>query len=98
MKSRENWATEGLSGKYKQVVFRQRFGETLLAKRPKKTDRLPSVNQLEVQRKFKDAITYAVAMLSDAAMKLAYGKGKVWTVGSQPRSGGFLQPSCDRRD
>jgi hypothetical protein len=37
MKSRDNFATEGLSGTYKQVVFRQRFGETILGKRPKQT-------------------------------------------------------------
>lgn len=69
--SNQNIVTEGLSGKVYQLVFRQWFGRTIVAKRPRKftTD---TVNQLNVRETFKAAARYAKAAITDAAMKLAY--------------------------
>lgn len=78
MKSRDNFATEGLSGTYKQVVFRQRFGETILSKRPKHTAARSAAQQL-ITENFTHAAQYAKAAMTDIALKMAYklkaGKG-----------------------
>ena len=71
MKSSENFATEGLSGTYKQVVFSQRAGETIVGKRPKR--KMPrSAAQKKIAATFINAATYAKSILSDAAIKAAY--------------------------
>ena len=73
MKSTNNFATEGLSGTYKQVVFRQRVGETIVGKRPKrkKGAALPAAIQA-VNATFKLAAIYAKSILQDLAIKAAY--------------------------
>ena len=71
MKSNDNFATEGLSGTYKQVVFKQKNGETIVGKRPRR--KKPSTaNQLQVQLNFTNAATYAKAILTDAEILEAY--------------------------
>jgi hypothetical protein len=72
MKSHDNFATEGLSGSYKQVVFRQRFGETILSKRPKKKRAGPSAAQMGINATFKKAVLYAKSVMADAVRKAAY--------------------------
>jgi len=78
MKSKDNFATEGLSGTYKQVVFRQWNGETILAKRPKQTKARSAAQQTIVEN-FTHAAAYAKAAMTDIALKMAYklkaGKG-----------------------
>jgi len=71
MKSSENFATEGLSGSYKQVVFRQRAGETIVGKRPKRKKER-SASQQSITASFKKAVLYAKSILTDAAIKAAY--------------------------
>ncbi len=71
MKSRNNFATEGLSGTYKQVVFRQRFGETILSKRPKQTA-ARTASQHAVTDAFTHAAQYAKTAMQDVALKMAY--------------------------
>ena len=58
MKSSENFATEGLSGTYKQVVFSQRAGETIVGKRPKRKKPRSAV-QKKIAATFINAATYA---------------------------------------
>jgi len=73
MKSNDNFATEGLSGTYKQVVFSQRFGETILGKRPRRkngTDR--SAAQKRVIATFKKAVLYANSVMADTVRRAAY--------------------------
>ena len=71
MKSHENFATEGLSGTYKQVVFSQRAGETIVGKRPGKRKTIPAVQQA-INAMFKNAVIYAKSILADASVKAAY--------------------------
>lgn len=72
MKSSNNFATEGLSGSYKQVVFSQRAGETVVGKRPKRKKGTKTAAQQNITTTFKKAVIYAKAILADAAMKAAY--------------------------
>ena len=72
MKSSDNFATEGLSGSYKQVVFRQRAGETVVGKRPKRKKGTKTAAQQLITTTFKKAVLYAKSILADAAMKAAY--------------------------
>ncbi len=71
MKSRDNFATEGLSGTYKQVVFRQLFGKTVLGKRPKRT-KASTASQNAITTAFKEAAMYAKSILIDPLIKAAY--------------------------
>lgn len=71
MKSKNNILTEGLSGRINQVVFRQRYGETIVSKRPHFTV-ASSAAQQQVRISFKEAVIYAKAILSDAVRKRAY--------------------------
>ena len=72
MKSSDNFATEGLSGKYKQVVFSQRAGETIVGKRPKRKNGTRTAAQQGITSTFKKAVLYAKSILTDAAIKMAY--------------------------
>jgi len=72
MKSFDNFATEGLTGTYKQVVFKQRAGETIVGKRPKRRKAGLSASQQGTVSTFKKAVIYAKAILADAAIKAAY--------------------------
>ena len=69
--STNNIVTEGLSGKVYQLVFKQWFGRTIVAKRPRKFTTVTS-NQLNIRENFKKAATYAKAAITDAVLKLAY--------------------------
>lgn len=69
--SKNNIVTEGLSGKIYQLVFKQWFGRTVVAKRPRKFTTVTS-NQLNIREAFKSAAIYAKAAITDAALKLAY--------------------------
>ena len=72
MKSSENFATEGLSGTYKQVVFSQKNGQTIVGKRPKrKAGSLPATQQ-NINAMFKKAVIYAKSVLTDLVVKAAY--------------------------
>jgi hypothetical protein len=69
--SKNNIVTEGLSGKVYQLVFRQWFGKTIVAKRPR-TFSTNSASQLSIRDSFKKAAVYAKAAITDAATRLAY--------------------------
>ena len=72
MKSRNNEVTFGLSGKLRLLIFRNRFGKTVVAPaseipRPAATD----AQQL-VQSTFKKAAAYAKGIMADMVSKLLY--------------------------
>jgi len=69
--SKNNIVTEGLSGKLYQLVFKQWFGKTIVAKRPRTVSTV-TANQLTIRESFKAAAMYAKAAMSNAATKLAY--------------------------
>ena len=54
-----------IHGRMDNVVYRSVDGETVLARRPRKTDKLPSQNQLGIRAKFREAIKYAKATMDD---------------------------------
>lgn len=55
------------------MVFKQVNGKTIVAKRPTKTTRTPTADQLLVQEKFKNAAAYAKASIDDELRKERYG-------------------------
>jgi hypothetical protein len=57
-KARNN-ATDLMSGKVDQFVFRDWFGETVVSKKPKKSRKQPSAGQQETRTNFKLASRYA---------------------------------------
>ncbi len=71
MKSKDNIVTEGFSGKIRQLVFRQWYGQTIIGKRPRHSA-TTSAAQLNIQSTFKDAAVYAKAAITDPATKQAY--------------------------
>lgn len=72
-KSKENYATLGLSGKVGKVfVFRQRAGKTIVAKVPTTSTKPPTPKQKEQQQKFARAAAYAKNALLDPTLKEAY--------------------------
>lgn len=71
-KSLDNIVTKGLSGTMYDVVFRQWFGKTIAAKRPRKSSKATTANQLEHREQFNDATVYAKAAIKNEELKLAY--------------------------
>ncbi len=72
-KSTENVVMDGASGKIgKQLVFRQQAGQTIIAKRAKKTTVPITQDQLEVRYRFTEAAYYAKAVLADPILKSEY--------------------------
>lgn len=71
-KSNNNIVTHGLSGRIDELVFRQRFGQTVVTRNPR-VSREPSNAQLSLRSRFRQAAAYAKAAVSDAATKLFYG-------------------------
>ncbi len=80
-KSNNNVVTHGLSGMVGgMLVFRQVNGKTIVAQRPRKNSKEPSVDQLERQQKFKEAAIYAKNAIQNPTYKPLYeslaGNGK----------------------
>lgn len=74
-KSKDNVVMQGASGKIgKNLVFRQRGDQTIIAKRPRVVPnrRLISPRQQEIQDKFMDAALYAKSAMKDPLLKAAY--------------------------
>ncbi len=63
----------GSSGRFgDQLVYRQRGGKTIVARRPKKKTVPASEHQLKVQELFAEAVLYAKTVISDEAKKAVY--------------------------
>jgi hypothetical protein len=71
-KSNNNIVTKGLSGRIDELVFRQRFGQTVVTRNPR-VSRDPTDAQLDLRSRFRQAAAYAKAAVSDAATKVFYG-------------------------
>lgn len=73
MELKNNDLVKGSSGSIgDQLVYRQRGGKTIIAKRPKKKSTPDTPRQLEVQELFAEAVLYAKSVIDDAAKKAAY--------------------------
>lgn len=70
-KSKNNIVTHGLSGRIDELVFRQRFGQTVVTTHHR-SSRKPSDAQLNLRSRFRQAAAYAKAAVSDGATKLFY--------------------------
>jgi hypothetical protein len=71
--STENIITAMTHGKLAdQVVLRQRFGKTIIAKKPKKSTKEPTPAQVAHRRRFTGAVNYAHAVMNDPALKALY--------------------------
>ena len=72
--SKKNIATEGLSGKVGNFVFRRRKSDDkiFVARRPVRSDEEPSEMQKAVQRKFQRAIIYGKSAIADQDTKTLY--------------------------
>jgi hypothetical protein len=72
-KSKNNVITRGATGTFgKQVVFSQRFGETIMSISPGKRDYPPTKNQQQTRDRFKRANDYAKAMHANEALNAVY--------------------------
>ncbi|KAA2239726.1 hypothetical protein F0L74_26400 [Chitinophaga agrisoli] len=73
MKQRRNTIMRGASGAFgDELVFRQRAGETVIAKPSILGPDSPTEKQVAVRTRFRAAAAYAKAILADPAMKAAY--------------------------
>ena len=72
-KHTNNNASFGISGKVIQVVFRQRFGKTVVAKLLVRTASLTDA-QKNNNNTFKKAVLYAQSILQNEAIRMAYSK------------------------
>lgn len=68
-----NDLVKGSSGRIgDQLVYRQRGGKTIIAKRPRRTGIPPSAMQVEIQELFAEAVLYAKSVIADEAKKAIY--------------------------
>lgn len=67
----DNNATHGLSGTVNQFVYRQRFGKTVVSKRPVRTAAFTETQQVFLSN-FKKAVLYASSILHNEKIKRAY--------------------------
>jgi hypothetical protein len=76
--SKNNLATEGLSGQVGNLVFRRRKadGKVFVSRQPSAFDGDPSVAQKAVQSKFQEAILYGKTAISDPNIKVLYEQKK----------------------
>jgi hypothetical protein len=67
-----NNATDRVSGKVDQFVYRNWYGQTVMARKPDESRKAPSENQENVRDRFRLAVQYAKAAMSDPLMKAFY--------------------------
>ena len=72
MAASNNPLTKGLSGRFGQIVFRQRHGKTFISKMPCKRKTGPSALESAAREHFKNATIYARSVLADASLKQEY--------------------------
>jgi hypothetical protein len=71
-KSRNNVITYGLSGKVDDIlIFRQRDGQTIVAKVPNQSKTL-SEEQIKIRKRFQRATIYAKGAIADPELKELY--------------------------
>ncbi len=62
----------GLSGKFGDVIFRQRNGKTILCNRPRKSSFKPTPSQQKTHNRFKEAAAYATRIMQDPDRRAEY--------------------------
>ncbi|MFT3751831.1 MAG: hypothetical protein QM800_02785 [Paludibacter sp.] len=74
--SKNNLATEGLSGQVGNLVFRRRKedGKVFVSVHPSPYEGEPSEAQQKVNLKFQEAVIYGKSVIADPAMKALYGE------------------------
>ncbi|SKB86478.1 hypothetical protein [Daejeonella lutea] len=73
MELKNNDLIKGSSGRFgDQLVYRQRNGKTIIARRPVKRNTPPSVIQQELREQFSEAVLYAKAVIANEAKKAIY--------------------------
>ena len=72
--SKNNLATEGLSGQVGNLVFRRRKGDgkVFVSVHPSSREGAPSEAQQQVNSKFQEAVIYGKSVLADPATKALY--------------------------
>ena len=72
--SKKNIATEGLSGRVGNFIFRRRKSDDkiFVARRPVASEEEPTEAQVNVQRKFQRGIVYGSSAIADPATKALY--------------------------
>jgi hypothetical protein len=74
--SKNNLATEGLSGQVGNLVFRRRKGDgkVFVSAHPSPREGAPSDAQLKVNSKFQEAVIYGKSVVADPALKALYSE------------------------
>jgi hypothetical protein len=67
-----NNATDRVSGKVDQFVYRNRHGKTVMARKPDESRKPPTANQESAKDKFRLAALYATGVMNDPLMKAFY--------------------------
>lgn len=73
MELKKNDLVQGSSGRFgDQLVYRQRGGRTIIARRPGRRIKPETARQREVKELFAEAVIYAKGVNADAVMKAVY--------------------------
>lgn len=73
MELKHNDLVKGSSGRFgDQLVYRQRGGRTIIARRPRKSTKPISARQVEVKEIFAEAVIYARGVIADESQKAVY--------------------------
>lgn len=71
--STDNVILQGAHGTFaKQLVFRQRFGQSILCKRPKKSNIPPTAAQIAIRERFQAATVYAKSVKANPDLLAMY--------------------------
>ena len=65
----DNTVTEGLSGKHRQIVFKQMYGNTYTAKTPAKRTKPFTPEEIQRHEHFRQAVQQAATELQDPVEK-----------------------------
>jgi hypothetical protein len=68
----KNNATDRMSGKVDQFVYRDCNGKTIAAKKPGKSKKPPTANQENARKKFRRASRYGTSVSNDPVLRVAY--------------------------
>src|SRR5687767_6650430 len=74
MEVKHNPLLEGLSGKFNDRVFYNRYGKTFSRKAPGSYNKMPTEKQALVRESFLAASAFAKIIIADPALKAIYSK------------------------
>ena len=74
MEVKNNSLAKGLSGRFNDRVFYNRYGKTFSRKAPGSYNKVPTEKQAVVRERFLAAFAFAKTIIADPALKMLYSK------------------------